>query len=68
MEIIKSGHADTQAILQILSESKGENLTPEQRASEGFTQGSMDESLLKTFQDGVGVFVCKEQGRLPVSP
>ncbi|MRT05036.1 GNAT family N-acetyltransferase [Ewingella americana] len=64
MEIIKSGHADAQAILQILSESKGENLTPEQRASEGFTQGNMDESLLKTFQDGVGVFICKEQGEI----
>ncbi|MGP9436956.1 hypothetical protein ACT3RR_16135 [Ewingella sp. AOP8-B2-18] len=61
MEIIKSGHADVQEILHILSESKGENLSSEQRANEGFTQGNMDESLLKTFQDGVGVFVCKEQ-------
>lgn len=61
MKITQSGSAEVQEILQILSESKGDNLTAEQRAEQGFTQGSMDETMLKAFQAGTGVFVCKEE-------
>lgn len=61
MNISKSDGNDVQEILQMLSESKGENLTAEQRAQEGFTQGTMDEAMLKKFQTGSGVFVSKER-------
>lgn len=61
MHISKSDANDVQQILQMLSESKGENLTAQQRAEEGFTQGNMDETMLKRFQAGSGVFVSKEQ-------
>jgi len=60
MNITRSNATDVQDILQILGESKGENLNAKQRAEQGFTQGSMDETLLKTFLAGTGVFVCKE--------
>lgn len=61
MKISKSDSSDVQEILQILGESKGENLTAQQRAQEGFTQGTMDETMLKNFQAGTGVFVSKER-------
>jgi GNAT superfamily N-acetyltransferase len=61
MNISKSDSSDAREILQMLGESKGENLTPQQRAEEGFTQGSMDEAMLKNFQAGSGVFVSKAQ-------
>jgi len=61
MNISKSDGSDVQEILQVLGESKGENLTAQQRAEEGFTQGTMDEAMLRNFQAGSGVFVSKEQ-------
>jgi len=61
MQITKSDHNDIPAILNILSESKGDNLTAQHREEEGFTQGAMDAGMLATFQSGSGVFVSRDE-------
>lgn len=61
MHITKSDHHDIPHILSILNESKGDNLTAQQREDEGFTQGSMDAAMLETFQSGSGVFVSRDE-------
>ncbi|MCS3424403.1 GNAT superfamily N-acetyltransferase [Rahnella sp. BIGb0603] len=61
MQITKSDHHDIAEILSILSGSRGDNLTAQQRGEEGFTQGTMDAELLAKFQSGSGVFVSRDE-------
>ncbi|WP_181762994.1 GNAT family N-acetyltransferase [Rhodococcus spelaei] len=44
--------------------SRGDDLSPEERAERGFVQGVMDESTLTRLQEGSGVFVAEEDGEL----
>lgn len=56
--------SDRGAIRALMQASTGENLTPEQRAEQGFVQGAMDEETIARFQAGPGVFVAEEDGSL----
>lgn len=58
--ITRSGAADRPAILQLVSEARGDDLSNEERAEQGFIQGNIDESLIARFQAGSGVFVARK--------
>jgi GNAT superfamily N-acetyltransferase len=57
---MQSGPADRPDILNLISEARGDDLTDEERAQQGFIQGHFDESLLERFQNDIGVFIARD--------
>lgn len=64
LEVSKSTEEDQNAILTLLEKSKGLNLSKEERAKQGFVQGVMDKGLLTAFQNGLGVYIIKENQKV----
>lgn len=60
IKISKSERSDLASIVKLLEESRGDNLTEEERAKQGFIQGKMSEEMITQFQDDLGVFVAKD--------
>ncbi len=60
IRISKSERCDSAGIFKLLEESRGDNLTEEERAKQGFIQGKMSEEMITQFQDDLGVFVAKD--------
>jgi len=58
--IDRSNENDRPAILWLMNEARGDDLSEDERAKQGFVQGQMDESLLSRFQFGSGVFVARD--------
>lgn len=54
----RAGVDDHSAILRLMDEARGEHLTEEQLAQQGFVQGQMDEASLARIQAGPGIFVA----------
>ena len=63
-EVSRSTEEDQSSILNLLERSKGLNLSKEERAKHGFVQGTMDKSLLTAFQNGLGVYIIKENQKV----
>lgn len=62
--ISRSGPSDRPAILALLAEARGDDLSTEERAERGFVQGRMDEQILADFQAATGVFAAWDGDRL----
>lgn len=62
--IERSNANDHRAILKLMDESRGEHLSAEERARQGFVQGHMDEALLIRIQAELGVFVARDGSTL----
>lgn len=60
----RSGPQDREAILALMAASRGDGLSVQERAERGFVQGRMDADVLTRFQEGTGVFIAEETGRL----
>lgn len=60
----RSGPQDREAILALMAASRGDGLSAQERAERGFVQGRMDADVLTRFQEGTGVFIAEETGRL----
>lgn len=60
----RSGSADRAAVLELLAEARGDDLSDTERARQGFVQGQMDASILARFQAGSGVFVARDGNTL----
>ncbi|WP_432853727.1 N-acetyltransferase family protein [Amycolatopsis sp. CA-161197] len=58
----KSGPADRPAILALLDGARGLDLSPEERAAQGFVQGSFDAGKLVLFETTTGVFLAEDDG------
>ncbi|CAM3869832.1 hypothetical protein RABR111495_16350 [Rahnella bruchi] len=67
MDITRSDSSDIQQILSILNASKGDNLTAEQRETEGFTQGTLAAEKLAAIQSESGIFVSRDAGNSLIS-
>lgn len=59
IEIIKSGKEDIDDILTLLGEAKGDNLSSEEKAREGFIQGNINRDMILHFQSDPGIFIAK---------
>lgn len=55
---------DRPAILALMDEARGRDLSDAERAQQGFVQGRMDESSLTRLQAGTGVFVARDGATL----
>ncbi|MGB8404434.1 MAG: GNAT family N-acetyltransferase [Mycobacterium sp.] len=64
ISVRRSGSADIGAIMALMGRSRGDALSPAQRAEQGFVQGSMNAEMLTRFQQGTGVFLAEEDIRL----
>lgn len=62
--IDRSNVNDRAAILRLMNEARGDDLSGDERAKRGFVQGQMDEALLALFQSGPGVFVARDGSTL----
>ncbi len=60
----RSAAHDRPAILGLMDEARGLDLSDDERAQAGFVQGAMDESLLARLQSGPGVFVARDGSAL----
>lgn len=47
---------DQPAILALMKRYSKQNLTPEERQKEGFTQGTLTKETLTTFQKSIGIY------------
>ncbi len=63
-KILKSGENDIPEILALLKEARGDGLTTEERAKQGFVQGTIDNDLLIKFQNELGVYVVKKNDEI----
>lgn len=64
IEVRRSGPDDRAAILRLMEASRGDGLSPQERAERGFVQGTMDRDVLARFEAGTGVFLAEEGDRL----
>ncbi|MGW5350330.1 N-acetyltransferase family protein [Streptomyces sp. NPDC004031] len=55
----RSRPEDHAAILALMDQARGDDLSPEERARRGFVQGTMTPDLLARLQDGPGIFVAE---------
>jgi hypothetical protein len=62
--ITQSGPADHPNILKLIREARGDDLTDNERAQQGFIQGNFDESLLERFQNDLGIFIARDETNL----
>jgi ribosomal protein S18 acetylase RimI-like enzyme len=53
---------DHAAILALMDQARGDDLTPEERSRRGFVQGTLTPEILARFQDGPGIFVAEAEG------
>lgn len=58
--ISRSEASDRPAILALLAEARGDDLSDDERARQGFIQGQIDEPMLARFQAGSGVFIARD--------
>lgn len=64
IQINRSTVADGPAILRLLTEARGDDLSDQERARRGFVQGQMDAAMLTRFQGGTGIFVARDKSVL----
>lgn len=60
----RSDSQDSSAIMALMDRSRGDALSPAQRAEQGFVQGAMSAEMLTRFQQGTGVYIAEEDGHL----
>ncbi|MGW4487313.1 N-acetyltransferase family protein [Amycolatopsis sp. NPDC004368] len=62
ISVRRSGPADRPAVLALLNGARGLDLSPAERAAQGFVQGSFTEERLGAFDTTTGIYLAEADG------